>query len=613
MKPMPSFVVVVALLAAGGCTTSQSRSQSQSSGPSPSSAPAPAAAPAEKGVAASPTPQPTPEPAARRTPALTATQQIEETKKQEKRRDAEILEEQARSRNEELAENEKPRVLQDAKTGRWLERVPKSPSLYVRQGRLYSAVANIPEGFELVREDKDAYYIPGTPPAPPSPATPKKTPTDSAGEEPSLPLILDIPAEEADVVTPPVSSKKLRLEEASGGLPNTGMWRENFELADLDGDKRPEIVTPPPRLSGREIQVFRFDAKTKRWKSAPTTFDDPEKIGFEYGGVTTGDMDGDGRVDIVYGRHGGGPAIAYNLGKLHFRVESKGLIKQMSTRALAIGDLDGDGHPDVVAVSDQPEFMDANMAESQGNTNARKPRADGSIAGFDSRAFLFRDGKYVETSKGLDESCFGYSVGLSAPAADGGEPFFASSCRYQGNIGVLRAFDKKEQAFHAVGEDIVEHYAGHIGTAMGLYQGHPAAFMTYIKNAKSGASRNIAGNGVSVYYRDGAAWHRKRVFKTIEPVVLSQGIAVGDLDGDGLDDIVYADDVRGRLRVFFQRKDGDFDELAPELEPPLVNHTTAVRIADIDGDGRPDIVLMYQYLTGDETKEGGLRAFLNRR
>ena len=40
-----------------------------------------------------------------------------------------------------------------------------------------------------------------------------------------------------------------------------------------------------------------------------------------------------------------------------------------------------------------------------------------------------------------------------------------------------------------------------------------------------------------------------------------------------------------------------------------MNHPTSLRIADVDGDGQPDVVLMYQYLTGDETRAGGFRVF----
>jgi hypothetical protein len=87
---------------------------------------------------------------------------------------------------------------------------------------------------------------------------------------------------------------------------------------------------------------------------------------------------------------------------------------------------------------------------------------------------------------------------------------------------------------------------------------------------------------------------------------------VGDLDADGLDDIVFADDLTKRVRVFFQTSAGGFEELDPTLEPSFVNAPSSVRIADVDGDGRPDIVLMTHYLTGHETRAGGFRFYRNR-
>ena len=44
----------------------------------------------------------------------------------------------------------------------------------------------------------------------------------------------------------------------------------------------------------------------------------------------------------------------------------------------------------------------------------------------------------------------------------------------------------------------------------------------------------------------------RRVVKTLQFDAASQAIAVGDLNGDGLDDVVWADESTQRVRVFFQ-------------------------------------------------------------
>ena len=77
---------------------------------------------------------------------------------------------------------------------------------------------------------------------------------------------------------------------------------------------------------------------------------------------------------------------------------------------------------------------------------------------------------------------------------------------------------------------MAERFAFHMGAAMGTYRGFPAVFMPYFKQTPSGGSKQIGGNGISIYYRDGGAWKRARVFKSIETPVSSAGIAVGDLD-----------------------------------------------------------------------------------
>jgi hypothetical protein len=332
--------------------------------------------------------------------------------------------------------------------------------------------------------------------------------------------------------------------------------------------------------------------------------DNPENVDAAYGAATVADLDGDGKLDIVFGGHGSGPAIAFNKGDGKFLIETRGLPRQMSTRAIAVGDLNGDGRLDLLAISDEMEWSKAGGKPSF-DKDSRYER------GYDVRAFLNEGKTFKDVHLGLEGACFGYSIAVAAPRnPDLGLPFYASACRYVGINAMLYEFDPKTEKFHDVWYGVAEDFTQHTGAAAGTYHGRPAVFGSWFKRSPFGATPKIDGEGVTAYYRatDGKI-AAKRVVKTLKFVAASYAIAVGDLNGDGLDDVVWADEVAGRIRVFFQTAEGEFEELAADREPTFVNHPTCLRIADMDGDGRADVVLMYQYLTGDETRAGGFRVF----
>ena len=251
------------------------------------------------------------------------------------------------------AKNPKPYV--DPETGKKVIRIEKvvGGQYYEKDGLLHLAIVAGP-GVPILRQDATSWIVE----APPERKKPEpKATTDSDAEE-GAPII-ELPASETLAVTPKTSRDPLRFEEISAGLPRSGMWRENFDLGDVLGVGHPQIVAPPARLTGKFLRVFRLDkddAGAWRWRDVELKVDNPDKIEAAYGAATVADIDGDGKLDIVFGGHGSGPAIALNEGAGKFRVESRGLPRQMSTRAIAVGDLNGDGRVDILAISDDLEW-----------------------------------------------------------------------------------------------------------------------------------------------------------------------------------------------------------------------------------------------------------------
>jgi len=70
-------------------------------------------------------------------------------------------------------------------------------------------------------------------------------------------------------------------------------------------------------------------------------------------------------------------------------------------------------------------------------------------------------------------------------------------------------------------------------------------------------------------------------------------LTIGDLNGDGLPDLVYTGDPQA-LTVRYQQKNGDFTEKKIEAAPDPSQLVSGLGIADLNGDGRNDLVMLGQ-------------------
>jgi hypothetical protein len=128
---------------------------------------------------------------------------------------------------------------------------------------------------------------------------------------------------------------------------------------DVDGDQRDELITGSSPHDNQRVQV-RNDVENGFGVIA-------NEIGFNWGsdyGVTalaTGDLDGDGRDEIVVGRNGGDgrEVIILDDALQGYAVIQQPDLGGRTVRDLAIGDADNDGHPEVLVAlegrSDNPD------------------------------------------------------------------------------------------------------------------------------------------------------------------------------------------------------------------------------------------------------------------
>jgi hypothetical protein len=411
--------------------------------------------------------------------------------------------------------------------------------------------------------------------------------------------------EEFTPLEPPKSDVRLKFEGSSTGLPVDGSWRNSLAVADLNGDGKADIILPPERAGRITPSVFVGDGKGG-WKYWPTKW--PSRL--NYGSVVAADFNKDKKMDVAFGIHLSGLAILLGDGKGNFREVER--LTNYPTRRIVARDVDADGWMDVVAISEGPvmrgkELMDsgATMLRAYLNRKSGEEWEPMNIAGPKQRV----SGDW-----------------LSAGDFNGDRyPDFVGSNVYQNGVDTLY-LSKGPKQYEVVpgGNDVVPFLSFYWANTVGRFSARDRddAIVTSTRRWVPNIDPKIAPRPPieavvtvdRISFENGTP-KRTPISRWGGPSATNvTGVNHGDFDGDGRDDLIYTrTDLRAFVILLGDGKGGFREATIEGLDLAAQRHYD-LQVADVNGDKRPDVIMMYEAESGTSfsRKNGKVEVFLNR-
>ncbi|HSW46080.1 MAG TPA: FG-GAP-like repeat-containing protein [Phycisphaerae bacterium] len=319
-------------------------------------------------------------------------------------------------------------------------------------------------------------------------------------------------------------------------------------VADLDEDGHPDIVTACP--TSLEIWVF--------WNDGTGGFPaHGVAAGFGATSVGVADLDGNGHPDLFGTDVGTSNIFVYlNQGDGNFAAPQTWPVGQGPWSVIA-ADLTGDNRPDLAvanafddSVSILRNLGGGNFAAGQTVSQAAFPLsiAAGDFDGNGSNDMVFANAGTMDLPGGAWVLA-NTGGGVFLPPI----PYVTDALAYS-----VRAADVNGDGWPDI--VVADTFATRFGTG---------AAIVLMNNG-------IGGLVAPAYYMTGDQ---------------TAGLAVGDLNADGMPDIVVTNEGTGDVSVLLNRGDGTYE---PEWPYRVGADPVAVTIGDLDADGRPDLIVANQ-------------------
>jgi hypothetical protein len=284
-------------------------------------------------------------------------------------------------------------------------------------------------------------------------------------------------------------------------LTATGTDHEGAAVGDLDGDGKPDIVVTNA-IDLNSVSIFLNTSSGAAISFAGKQ--DLAVVNAPYS-VAIGDLDGDGKPDLAIANNGGTQVSLYRNtstpGNLSFAARVD-ITVGPAPYGVAIGDLDGDGKADLVV-------------STQGTGSA-----------------LY----VLQNTSGVGSFSFGTPIGI------------ASGSGFTVAIGDLDGDGKPDIAEAAAGAIIVVRNQSTVG--------------------------GIVFGSAQSFYNDSYA----------------EGVAIADLDGDGKKDMMCANRFSNTVSAFHNTGSSGVIAFDAHVDYSVDQDPLYVSAGDLDGDGRPDLV-----------------------
>jgi hypothetical protein len=329
------------------------------------------------------------------------------------------------------------------------------------------------------------------------------------------------------------------------------------EIADLNNDKLPDLVVTNEGDSSVTILLGKGKTEFEEAKGSPFP------AGHSVNDVAIGDFNNDGNLDLAFANHekkyltvlsGDGHGNFTTAPKSPFPVE---VIPH--THGIAAGDFNNDGRLDLVT-------------DSWGNDQIEVLFGD-SINGFKIPGTFFKVGKHP------------YQRVRVADINNDGHTDIITTNLEGNNVTILLGNGKGN--FHETLGSPFSCGDAPFGVAIGDVNADGKPDLAIINSPASTADRT-GKNGLTVLLGDGTGKFATMSGSPYEAGKIPNRVAIGDVNGDGVKDIVTSDNDSNKIYLFLMSKNGS---VLSSSSITVGNHPKGVAIADLNGDGKGDIVV----------------------